>query len=119
MIKKRLKRDFYYLCKNDITNFSVQLIVENNAQELLKEQVGPNSFVSKNGMFLYHFGISDYMETYSNKSCAAQMSVMRPLAFATKMENFIFKQVLVQQISMEDKESLAFLKDREAEDRLH
>lgn len=36
LIKKRLKRDFFYLCSNDITNFSVQLMVENNVHKLTK-----------------------------------------------------------------------------------
>jgi hypothetical protein len=31
-IKMRLRRDFYYLCRNNITNFTLQVIVEQNKQ---------------------------------------------------------------------------------------
>lgn len=68
-IKLRLKRDFYYLCKNKITNFTLQLIVEENRMKKPSVVLSFNSFMSADAKYIYHFGISDYLESYQRR-CA-------------------------------------------------
>jgi len=63
---QRLERDLYFLKQNDITNYHMQVIVELNTLGLNpnSEQLSPNSFVSYDGRFLYHMGLSQFTDCY-------------------------------------------------------
>ena len=108
MIKGRLERDCAFLLQNDVTNYSVQLVVERNRGNVLNDDLGPFSFLSADRSYLYHFCISDFTETYQGKSFIQKRLVSTPKEYYQEIQNFIKKYVLVQQISESDK-SLGYL----------
>lgn len=93
-IKYRLKRDLAFLTENDVTNFSIQLIVERNKDRI--NEIGPNSFLSVDGLYIYHFCVSDFTETYTTKGYIQRKMTLEPCQYADKMFKFMSRHVLIQ-----------------------
>jgi hypothetical protein len=89
--------DFKFLNENDITNFTVQLIVERIYDKPVDH--GVNSFISEDGKYLYHFAISDFTETYLSKGFIAKKMTLNSSEYCKSMLNFLTKHVLIQKIN--------------------
>lgn len=62
-------RDFYFFVVNKVFGYTLQLVVELNSLNKESDQLGPNSFLSADGRFIYHFGLSDYLQTQRDFLC--------------------------------------------------
>ena len=62
VIRKRLSNDLQFITKQGITNYSLQFVIEKVVSR--DSDIGPNSFLSEDEKYIYHFGIGDFTEIF-------------------------------------------------------
>ena len=100
-IKERFKCDIDFLKQNDITNFSVNLIVEKFKSNF--RDLGANSFVSQDQRFIYHIAISDFTESYNLKPWLYKKLCLDPETYCNQMMQYLNSHLFAHKISESDK----------------
>ena len=73
----------------------MQLIVEHNFNSLNKSDIGSNSFISVDGKYIYHIGVTDFMETFSSKGYIARKINLDPKTYGDSIIKFLSKHMLI------------------------
>ena len=90
--KKIIGRDLAFMVANDITGYNLQFIIERRTLE--QNDLRPTSFVSKNGKYIYHFGLKDYTQKYSSMTWFQRKKAKTAEAYRKDFKDFIERHLL-------------------------